>query len=348
MSSNEKDAFDTLMEQFVPNEEASPAEDTSENTEDVEDTGANAEDEADASDETPEEAPTEEEDDSDESEDEDESESDDSAEETSEEKPRKKNKKTASERIAEVVAQKRATERELAAEKAELAAARAEKEEILRRLEKLEAGKSQNPASVPAGKDYGLTEPTVEDLDDSGELKYPLGTFDPSYVRDLTRYDRAVERAYEKEVAEKEAKARAEQAQAETLFTEWNKKLDEAEKTSPDIRKKAQGLVDAFSDAPAQHIQTIAQTIMQLDNGPKVLEYLSDNLDEADNLVKLGTPRALIQLGRIDGLFVDSEEEPAAVKKTAAPKPPTVLNRGVNGKKDTAKTLYDKMLSEFR
>lgn len=340
MSSNENDAFDTLMNEFTAVPEAPSGEDTAapvdENPQEVPEEPVEGEDQNEA----PEGAET-----------------DEGAEEGSEEEiegteeeeeaPPPKNKKSAQERINEVVAKRREVERELAAERAKNA-------EILRRLETLESGskEDEHPSlpPAPAGAEFGLVEPTADDLDKDGEAKYPLGSFDPNFIRDLNRYDRAVERAYEAKIAKEAAAIQAQQTEEQKLFNEWNEKLTQAEKTSPNIREKAQELVDTFAGVDPNHIQTIAQTIMQLDNGPAVLEYLADNLDEADKLVKMSTNVAMLQLGRLDGYVTPERipETPVLAKPTAAPRPPAALNRGSGGRRETASTLYDKMLKDFR
>lgn len=345
MSSNVNDTFDELMNEFTGASAASSSEVSPEgavSTAEVDDLAPadDTETEAEESEnESPEGAESEED-----------VEAAEEGEEASEEDktPKPKTRKSAQERINEVVAARKQIERELAAEKAE-------KEEMRRRLEQLEAGKAKpeaKPTAVtPAGDNFGLVEPTADDLDDNGDPKYPLGSFDPNFMRDLNRYDRAVERAYEVKIAEQRATEAAVQAEEQKLFTEWNEKLTEAEKVSPKLREKAQNLIDTFTDANPQHMQTLAKTIMQLDNGPSVLEYLADNLDEADKIVGMKTDRALLYLGRLDGYFVketEEEEKIVPVKATAAPRPPASLARGQGAKKQTATSLYDKMLRDFR
>lgn len=336
MSSNNTDAFDNLMNEYLPMEgvEASSGNDTPASEVEV----PEAEDEvANEADTTEEAEPVE---------GEEAAEAVDEESEEADEEPKPKGKKTAQERIAEVVAKQRAAERERDAE-------RAEKADLLRRLEALEKGSKpevNTEITQPAGAEFGLIEPTADDLDDNGEPKYPLGSFDPNFMRDINRYDRAVERAYEEKTRkETEAQTTAQQEE-QKLFEEWNAKLTEAEKTSPKIREKAQELVDTFTDAEPEHIQTIAATIMTLDNGPSVLEYLADNLDEADKLVKMSTQRALLQLGRLDGLFIEDAPEAAlSVKPTSAPRPPVSATRGSGGRgRETVNSLYDKMLKDFR
>ena len=342
MSFNENaDAFDTLMKDYLPEEsgenQETPAEEVPEDDGDGEDSAAAQEDEdqnegEDANEDT-------------EGADSDEDHDDEDSEEDS---APKKGKKSARERINEVVAQRRAAERERDAEKAA-------REALEARIAALEAGKDEKPKTpvkdvAPAGAEFGIPEPTVDDVDDSGESKYPLGEFDPKYIRDLGRYDRAVERAYEAKVAAENAARTAAQQEADVLFTEWDKKLTAAEKTSPTIRQKAANLVDTFADVPAEHGQALAQAIMTLDNGPAVLEYLADNLDEADEIIQLPVARGMIRLGKLDALFVEEHVETAPpVKQTKAPPPPSALARGRGTSTSGGpNTLYDKMLKDFR
>lgn len=334
MSSNENvDAFDTLMQAYTP--EDAGGEPEVEVVEEAEDDGEDST--AAQEDETPE---TEVESD------EDPEESDEAPEDEAPE-DHKKGKKSARERINEVIAQRRQAERERDAE-------RTQREALEARIRALEEGKtkpapdSDKPTYTPAGDEFGLKEPTADDVGDDGQPKYPLGEFDPRFVRDLSRYDRAVERAYEAKVAAEQATQTAAQREAEALFVEWNQKVAAAEATSPDIRQKAESLEETFKDVPAEHGQALAQTIMSLDNGPFVLEYLADNLDEADRIVRMPLQKALIQLGRLDGLFIEEPKAPP-VKATKAPPPPAALARG-RGTPSAGgqKSLYDKMLSDFR
>lgn len=342
MSSNENvDPFEALMNSYSddgsPPEEAVEQE-VVEEVDDGEDSTAALEDEA------PEE----------EDHDDEESPPDEDADEDVEEDPvPKKGKKSARERINEVVAQRRQAERERDAERALAEAEKTRREELEERLRQLEEGtekpKAKAPDRIPAGDEFGLTEQTANDVDDDGEAKYPLGEFDPKFTRDLARYDRAVERAYEAKVNAQKAQEREAMREAEALFEDWNKKLTKAEETSPKIRQKAANLVDTFADVPAEHGQALAQAIMTLDNGPAVLEYLADNLDEADEIIKLPQARALIRLGKLDALFIEEVEKAPPVKQTKAPPPPAALARGRGtASSGGQKSLYDKMLQEFR
>lgn len=342
MSFNETiDAFDSFMKDFIPEDTGG---DNEAPTEDVVDDDAGDDSTATQEDESPD---TEQDSTPDPDETQpDEDEGDDG--EKDEEEPVHKGKKSARERINEVITQRKQLERALEAEKA----AKEALEERIRALEEASAPKKeQTPVKnvVPAGTEFGIPEPTADDVDENGDPKYPLGEFDPKYIRDLGRYDRAVERAYEARVAAEQAAEQAARQEAEAIVTEWNQKLLAAEKTSPNIRQKAASLVDTFADVPAEHGQALAQAIMTLDNGPAVLEYLADNLDEADEIIKLPAARAMIRLGKLDALFLEESAESAPpVKPTKAPPPPTAMARGRGTPSSGGTSLYDKMLKEMR
>jgi hypothetical protein len=63
---------------------------------------------------------------------------------------------------------------------------------------------------------------------------------------------------------------------------------------------------------------------MMLDNGPDVLEYFADNLDEAKRVIAGGPFAATIALGRLDEKFTKAAKgvEKGSVIPTQAPSPP--------------------------
>jgi hypothetical protein len=54
------------------------------------------------------------------------------------------------------------------------------------------------------------------------------------------------------------------------------------------FREKAVELEDTFRDLDPSYGKYLATTIMSLDYGPHVLDYLADNPDEARNIVASG------------------------------------------------------------
>lgn len=231
----------------------------------------------------------------------------------------KPKKKTAQERIDEVIAKQRAAERERDELRAQLEAKKAAEAEPV--------AKTENAKTVSDD-----SEPTPDDLDENGEPKYPLGDFDPKYVKDLMKY------TFEKQASEAKAQAEAEkqmaleeQAKAE-LVNNWQEKIAKVEETLPDLHEKGMKLESAFSGLAPQYGEYLAHVIMSLDNGPEVLYYLSDHLDEARALVEAGPQKATIGLGELNGMFKKRAETPVKVSK--APEPPTNRARGTNGRFD--------------
>lgn len=226
-------------------------------------------------------------------------------------------KKTVQDRINELVRDKHETERKAAAD---LAALRQEFEDYKKSLLKPEPKASEQ------------AEPNPADLLEDGEtLKYPLGEFDPAYIRDLTRHTLAVER--EKAQREDEAKqyqeARAQQQQ--TLQTQWNEKMTAAREEYPDLDEKGAALFQNYNDLPPDYAQYLANVLQSMDKGPDVLYYLANHPDEAATIINSGAQKATLALGRIESRFLQSEQEAPKPKVTKAPPPPPVRARGTNG-----------------
>lgn len=165
---------------------------------------------------------------------------------------------------------------------------------------------------------------------EDGTDKYPLGEFDPNYIRDLTKYTIAEERKAAAEEAKREAEQAKANAEADSLRASWEEKLTPAQERYPDFQEKGLNLVDAFSNVDAAYGEYITQTIMSMEYGPDVLYYLANNLDEADKIMKSGARQATISLGRLEAKFAYANEEKqrARPKVSKAPAPPEHLNKG--------------------
>ena len=229
-----------------------------------------------------------------------------------------KQKLTARERIEQLNARMREEERarQEEAEKRQKAEAR------IRELEARQADKTEK-VEVPSNG------PTIDDKDENGEDKYPLGEYDPGYIRDLLKYERDEAR---KEIAE-EFQRQQEQAlkneAISTLQAEWTGKVEAAEERLPDLRDRGLQLEQALVGTDPQVIESLAMTIMSLENGPDVLYYLSEHVDEARAIAK-GGPNALIALGRLDSLARQPKTEVKLVSN--APEPPPSRTRGTGGR----------------
>lgn len=196
----------------------------------------------------------------------------------------------------------------------------------LNERKELEAPKPVAP--TPVVKDDKAPHP--DDKNEDGTDKYPLGMFDEAYQDD--RFNYKVEKSLEAQKAElaKQAQEQEIRQAQDALAKEWNDKLEPARERYPDFQEKGQGLLDTFAAIPQEYGEYLTATIMSLDNGPDVLYFLSENIEEAQRIVNLGGTRAAIALGRIDARFEvgDVEEKPVPRPKVSKAPAPPPTNRG--------------------
>jgi AAA ATPase containing von Willebrand factor type A (vWA) domain len=304
VESDDLDAFSTDF--FGQTSVTPPAEETKEDTE---------EDDRDAT--TPEEGDTQidEDDDTlapddDNDEDSDETEED---QETDEPQPKKKNR--FQERINEFTRELRETQRQLEAIKAE-------NEKLKQNTDTV----TPKPVTTAPPENLG---PTPDDTNEDGTEKYPLGEYDPLFVRDIARFtfQQEMERAKAEEAQASEQ--RKAQEQLDKLGQEWTGKLASAQERYPDLTEKGEVLVSTFEGIDQAYGEYLSSTIMGMEYGPDVLYYLANNVDEAQRIVGLGATGATIALGRIESKFADADAEKQRAKPrvSKAPTPPPA-NRG--------------------
>lgn len=230
-----------------------------------------------------------------------------------------KKKPTVQDRIDELVKQREDIKREAANERDAL------RKEFEAKIAEL--------APKPAAQTK-TEEPTPLDLNTDGTEKYPLGEFDPNYIRDLTRHTLAQERAQEAIRAVEENRAREATQAQQALTTDWNTRLEAAKADYPDLVEKAQPMLDSVAatldPAYAGYLSTV---LMSMDKGPDVLYYLSNHPDEARQIVNSGAQKATLALGRIEAKFLeaDAQKTLAKPKVSKAPPPAPVQARGTNG-----------------
>lgn len=237
-------------------------------------------------------------------------EDDDDDEEEEEETPKPKKKNRFQERIDELTRAAREAERE--------------RDAVLERLSKLEQNKEPEPKTEPAPEET-TSGPSPDDKTDDGEDKYPLGEFDPNYIRDLTRFTIQQEREAAKQQEEQERRQRTEQEARSALEEEWNGKLDSARERYPDLDEKGQELAPAFEGIDPAYGEYLGATLMSLDHGPDVLYYLANHPEEAKAIVASGPQKATLALGRLEARFSADTEgttTTARPKVTKAPAPP--------------------------
>lgn len=234
------------------------------------------------------------------------------------ETPAKGKKTRFQERIDELTAKAREAERE--------------RDELRAKLNK-EPAPTSAPKTAPVVAE--LVEPTPADTNEDGTDKYPLGEYDPSYIKDLTKFALKSEKAAIEAEAVRDSEVAQMNAEKEALETSWAEKLPTAQERYPDFREKGEALIGTFSTINEAYGEYLSATIMSLENGTDVLYYLANNIDEANKIVAAGPSRATIMLGRLDAYFEDpdeaeeSETPPPARKVTKATTPPP-QNKGTS------------------
>ncbi len=314
------DNLDDFEKEFYdktpPSEDAEADESKPDEEEEVEDTGdddAPATDEDTDADEESDEDPDTEEGDEDE-------EQDDDPE--PEPKPKGKGKKSFQERINELTKKAREEERAKIAEQQE-------KQALLQRLEALEASLNKDTKSESVKESLPQGAPSPDAVGEDGEPKYPLGEFDPQFIRDLTKFTIDEERKAMKEADAREAQARKLEQEKSAVSEKWNEKLTEYEENVPEIREHIADLVGTFQNLDPSYGEYLALTIMQSDVGPDIMEYLSQNIGEAQKIVGSGPTAATLAIGRLEAKLSRPKEETKPNKKvSAAPAPPAKTTKG--------------------
>lgn len=230
-------------------------------------------------------------------------------------KPEKKNR--LQDRINELTAARRQEERE------KLEAIR-ERDELRAKLEEKQTPKPTEQAKATDTVQEG---PKPGDKNEDGTDKYPLGEFDPKFVKDTIQHALAEERkALESQKAEQE-KLSAEDQYRATLQNSWNEKLEDVRERYPDYEDKGQQMLDVFSNIDPNYGQYLVDTLMELDARPEVFYYLANNLDEAEEIVNAGPRKATIAFAKLEAQLAGTKttNKTPAVKVTKAPAPPPQL-----------------------
>lgn len=215
-----------------------------------------------------------------------------------------------------------------------------ERREKLALLARIEALETKQPESAPTPTDPVQTGgPKADDLNADGSEKYPLGEFDPEYIRDMARHTIETEWAKkEQEAAEKTQRQQIEQARAD-IQNQWAERLAPAMDEHEDFLDKTMELESAFDGLDPQYSDYLVQTIKSLDHGPQVLYYFANNLEEAQKFVRMGPLNATLALGEINAMFKGTTRK-AEPKVSKAPPPPQV-NKGTKTRTTVAADTDD-------
>ena len=255
-------------------------------------------------------------------------------EDEAEEEAPKPKKKSAQERINEVYAEAKAAERERDALRRELA-------EIKSRLE------ANKPEEKPLAEQLPPEAPKPDALDKDGNPVYPLGEYDPEFIKDLTKFTIAEERKATKAAEEQEAFVAQAKAAQDVISQNWLENVAKVEEELPDIREKIGSLTETFQDIEPAYGEFLAMTIMASEVGPQIMYYLSQNIGEAQKIVASGPAAATRAIGRLEARFDKPVVEEKRNKKVSeAPNPPEARTRGAGGQFAVAPDTHD--LAAFR
>lgn len=171
--------------------------------------------------------------------------------------------------------------------------------------------------------------PKPTDTKEDGTEKYPLGEFDPNFIRDLMKHTLEEESKIREETAKVEKEKREREEAQAALQTNWNEKLVAVQERYPDFQEKGEQMLSAFEGIDAAYGEYLTNTIMDMEYGPDVFYYLSNNLDVAEKIISSGPKKATIALGRLEARFEEAQEKPISRPRVSnAPPPPERLNKG--------------------
>lgn len=224
-------------------------------------------------------------------------------------------------RIDELTAKAREEERQRKADKAEYES----------RIAALEAklGQDDKATETSTPDASGLVEPSPTDVNEDGTDKYPLGEYDPRYIKDMAKYTFDVEFAQREASRTKNEQQQRERQEKDALQAAWTEKLAPAQERYPDFQERGEQLLETFKGIDASYGEYLTTALMSLDNGPDVLYYLAGNPEEAEAIIASGPMKATVALGRIDSTFKAPTQKstPAPRKVSKAPAPPPT-NKG--------------------
>lgn len=213
-----------------------------------------------------------------------------------------------------------------------------EKHEALRKAEALEAriAELERRREEPQPEKVVTTgAPTPEDTNEDGSEKYPLGEYDPAFIRDSARFTVRQELEADRLLKAEEDAARNQQDAVDKATETFKQKAVDG---NVDISSASKELAPIFTSVDRQYGEYLSATIMMMEKGPEVFRYLADHLDEAEEIVASGPTAATIRLGRLEAKFLSSAT--AKPRVSQAPEPPP-RNRGTNGKFDVADDTDD-------
>lgn len=244
---------------------------------------------------------------------------DDDAEKGDPPAPEEQQGASTQERIDELTAKRREAERELAEE-------RRAKADLEARLAKLEKGDKPEESSSEKKDDPKDKRPNPDD--------YEFGDADSKFIADLARYETRQELKEERERRDAEATRQTMEQELKKVEDSWTERS-----SSEDVKTKYADFHEKVSkgadngDWALSPFGTVLVKASEV--GPDIAYHLASNPDESRRIAGLSNIEQAIELGRLEGRFLNAGDQPAAPAKktvTSAPTPPQKRSRGTGGK----------------
>lgn len=193
-----------------------------------------------------------------------------------------------------------------------------EKHEALRRAEAAEAERERLAAQLAQLSAYI---PQPSDDVPPNPYDYEHGELDVNYIRDVTRYEIKLEQKAQDE-------QRAVQERHKTFSEKVSSFMAKSKEAFPD--GPSNGL-SVFLHASTPVTEEVAELVTASDVGPKLAEYLGENIAELHRINALPAHMKGFEIARIEArLSVPAETKPPP--KPKAPTPPENLPRGTSGR----------------
>ena len=170
------------------------------------------------------------------------------------------------------------------------------------------------------------TKPKEEIISQAQENAMP----DPAKYTDQNTYNKDYQAWQQKEIqkeAQKIIQQERMQSQHRALLDDWNKKVTEFTKETPDFNENVKSVSHL---APALERNGVLPMLANDEHGVQVMDYYARNPEKAELLAKMHPIDAAIQVGKISARFDKSEDKTITkqITKSTAPVPINPIKGG--------------------
>jgi hypothetical protein len=205
----------------------------------------------------------------------------------------------------------------------EAQAARAEAEDLKRRISAYEASQRQ-PAS-PQGQPRGTADPTDPEPNPEDTAKYPEGQYDRQYLKDQARWEARDEFRKQSQAAAQRAYAQQRQQHQAQREASYGERMQAVLSTDPQFIERLHPMVQELrptsrlqSGETPNQLNDLAEEMLDSPHVAQLQQHFSDHLDDLRRFASLPTRRALLQE------FTKLETRFEAAPAGSAPKTPVL------------------------